>query len=306
MNKIYDVVIIGAGPAGLNAALYASRSNLTTALVEKGAPGGKMTQTSKIENWLGFDLIEGYELSMKAYDHAKSFGVEHIFGEVVKIDKVKDKEFHTLLSDNTTLISKTVIIATGMVNREPSFIENYEMFKFRGISFCATCDGPLFKDKVVVALGGGNSAVEESAFLAKLAKKVYLVVKDDHFIAEARLVEDLKKIPNVEIHMSTVIKSINGQNGIEEFTLVNAKGEEIKIQAQGFFPFIGFIPSNDSFKHLNITDKAGFIMTDENMETDVKDLYAVGDIRQKTVRQIVTAAADGAIAAKNIADKLSI
>ncbi|WP_029512594.1 NAD(P)/FAD-dependent oxidoreductase [Mycoplasmopsis iners] len=304
MSTKYDVIIIGAGPGGLNAALYTSRANLKVALVEKGAPGGKMTATSKIENWLGFDIIDGFDLALKAYNHAISFGAEHVFGEVNKIEK-SGELFIVSLASGDQLTSKKVIIATGMLNREPNFIENYQKYVNRGISYCATCDGPLYKGQNVLVLGGGNSAVEESAYLARIASKVYLVVRDNHFIAEPRLVDDLKKLPNVEIFMEHQIKQLQGENGIEKAQIIDLKNNELKeVEVKAFFPFIGFIPNNSSFKHLNITDQAGFIITDDHMQTSIEGLYAIGDIRKKTVRQIVTAASDGAIAAKHIADTI--
>lgn len=307
-TNFYDVVIIGAGPGGLNTALYASRAGLSVAIVEKGAPGGKVVQTSKIENWLGFDLIEGYELATKLYNHAISFGAKHIFGNVQEIvpNYEGKQNFQILIEANEPIIAKNIVIATGMNNREPSFIKNYEKFKYRGISFCATCDGPLFKNQTIVAIGGGNSAVEETAFLSKIVDKVYLIVKDNHFIAEEMLVNDLKKISNVEILMNSNVVELIGENTVEKVVVEKNNGEKIKIKASGLFPFIGFIPNNEIFNKLQITDSSGFVITDENMQTNISGLYAVGDIRQKNVRQIVTAASDGAIAAKHIADKLSI
>ncbi|VEU77998.1 NAD(P)/FAD-dependent oxidoreductase [Mycoplasmopsis columbinasalis] len=303
-DVLYDVVIIGSGPGGLNAALYASRAGLRTAVIEKAAPGGKMVQTSKIENWLGFETVEGYDLALKMFEHAKAFGADDVFGEVNKINKLDNGQFTIELANGAVVKSHFVIIATGMVHREPTFIKNYEKFKMGGISFCSTCDGPLYKDKVVLTLGGGNSAVEESTYLAKLAKKVYLVVKDDHFIAEAKLVEDLGKLPNVEIFMSSQIKELKGERVIAS-AIIDHQGKELELAVDGFFPFIGFIPSNKTFAHLNITNDRGFIITNDDMETSVPGLFAVGDIREKKVRQIVTAASDGAIAAKTISDKIS-
>ncbi|KKB26759.1 Thioredoxin reductase [Mycoplasmopsis meleagridis] len=305
MNKIYDIAIIGAGPGGLNAALYASRSNLKVALIEKSAPGGKMTKTSKIENWLGFDLIDGFDLSLKAYNHAISFGAEHLFGDIAKLEKNDDNLFELTYKTGEKLLAHKVIIATGMFEREPKWIENYDKFAFKGISFCATCDGPLFKGQDVIVLGGGNSAVEESTFLAKIVNHVYLIVREKDFIAEARLVEELKAMPNVTIYMEHQIKSLLGENGIEKAIIFeNSSQKETILNVSGFFPFIGFIPNNDFFKDLGITNKNGFVETDENMQTKIKGLYAVGDIREKKIRQIVTAAADGAIAAKHIVDNL--
>ncbi|MEA4115665.1 FAD-dependent oxidoreductase [Mycoplasma sp. 744] len=304
MQKKYDVLIIGAGPGGLNAALYASRSNLSVALIEKSAPGGKMTKTSKIENWLGFDMIDGFELSTKAYQHAISFGAEHIYGNVLKIIKNNDDLFETHCEDGQIYYSKKVIIASGMKEREPKWIKNYSKFEFRGISFCATCDGPLYKDKNILVLGGGNSAVEESTFLAKLANKVFLIVKDDHFIAEARLVDELKELNNVEIYLEHEIKALHGENQIEKAIIINKNNEEKILNVEAFFPFIGFVPSNEFFKDLNITNEFGFVITDEFMQTNINGLYAIGDIRDKKIRQIVTAASDGAIAAKHIVDNL--
>ncbi|WP_027332706.1 NAD(P)/FAD-dependent oxidoreductase [Mycoplasmopsis gallinarum] len=306
MNKVYDVIIIGTGPGGLNAALYGSRAGLNVAIIDKGAPGGKLSQTAKIENWLGTEIIEGYELAIKMFDHAIKFGAEYKYGNVKSIQKNKEL-FEIYFADefNETMYAKNVIVATGMKNKEPNWIENYETYKYKGISFCATCDGPIFKDQNVVVIGGGNSAIEESTFLANIVNDVYLIVRDNQIIAEQKLIEDLKKHTNVHIHMnSEVIKILGNENQINTFVIKNNLDNSIfEINANGFFPFIGLLPNNQLVNNFSeILNESGFIRTDENMQTKVKGLYAVGDIREKHVRQIVTAAADGAIAIKNIVD----
>ncbi|WP_036456955.1 NAD(P)/FAD-dependent oxidoreductase [Mycoplasmopsis lipofaciens] len=301
---MYDIAIIGAGPGGLNCALYASRAGLKVVFIEKAAPGGKLSATSKIENWLGTELIEGYELAIKTFNHAQKFGAEYKFGNVIDIQHINDLEQKVILEDKNEILAKTVVIATGMENREPTFINGYEKFKHKGISFCATCDAPFYKGQDVAVLGGGNSAVEESVFLANIVNHIYLIVKDNFFHAEKMLVDNLKNIKNITIFMESQIKEIKGNNAIESIIIETKNKGKQEIKVQGFFPFIGFVPNDNSFKNLNIANEFGFIETNENMETKVNGIYAIGDIRDKKVRQIITAASDGAIAAKSISEKI--
>lgn len=305
-QTIYDLVIIGAGPAGLNAALYASRANLKVIFVEKGAPGGKLSQTNKVENWIGTEIIDGWQLATNFLDHATSFGAVYKYGEVVDIINNGDFDKEVRLADGSSVYGKTILISTGMKNREPSFINGYQDFLHRGISFCAICDGPLFKDAPTLVLGGGNSAVEEGTYLTKIASHVYFVIREKEFTAEKKLVEDLHKASNITIFRESQITSLTGTNSLEKAVIKSlVDGSEQTIEIASFFPYIGMEATTEFAKNLDILDERGFILTDEYMQTKVKGIFAAGDIRQKEIRQIVTAASDGAIAAKKISDLLN-
>ncbi|EFF41670.1 NAD(P)/FAD-dependent oxidoreductase [Mycoplasmopsis alligatoris] len=301
----YDLVIIGSGPAGLNAALYASRANLSVAFVEKGAPGGKLSATSKIENWLGFGNMEGWEMAQKFFGHAQEYGAKYVYGEVENIISHSEFDKEIVLKDGKTLSAKSVLIATGMKNRIPTFIKNVETFIDRGVSFCAICDGPIFGKNPTLVLGGGNSAVEESVYLSKIASHVYLVIKDAEFNAEKRLVDDLLKLDNVTIFRESQIVELQGGDMVEKALVKDKNGKITSLEIASFFPYIGLEPAAYFAQGLGVLEPTGFIKTNEEMETRVPGVYAAGDIRVKNIRQIVTAAADGAIAAKSISDHLS-
>ncbi|WP_406615470.1 NAD(P)/FAD-dependent oxidoreductase [Mycoplasmopsis hyopharyngis] len=307
MNKkqSYDVVIIGAGPAGLNAALYASRANLKVAIIEKYMPGGKISQTAKVENWLGSTTIDGFELANQMFKHAMSFGTEYISGNVINIKHINDLEQQVILEDKSTIEAKTVIIATGMKNREPIFIKNYQNFVNKGVSFCAVCDGPLFKDKPVLVLGSGNSAFEEATYLSNFVSHVTLITKDQNFSAEKKIVDDFLVKKNITLLDGAKILELQGSDFLEKALIEDKNNKKIELQVSALFPFIGLVPVADFAKDFAIFDQKGFIVTNEEMETKVPGIFAIGDIRQKEIRQIVTAANDGAIAAKKISDKLN-
>ncbi|SJZ45280.1 NAD(P)/FAD-dependent oxidoreductase [Mycoplasmopsis verecunda] len=299
----FDLIIIGGGPAGLNAALYASRANLSVAFVEKGTPGGKLSATSKIENWIGTEIIEGWQLAQDFFKHAEKYGAKYLYGNVVEVRNISDTEKEIYLSSGTVLKAKAVLIATGMKNRIPTFIKNIEKFIQRGgVSFCAICDGPLFGKNPTLVLGDGNSAVEESAYLSSIASEVHLVIRGDDFKAERRLVQDLYKLPNVKIYRMSQIVELKGEDRLESAIIKDADGNETEIKVSSFFPYIGMESTAWFLQDLGILNDKGFIITDENMETSVPGIFAAGDIRVKEIRQIVTAASDGAIAAKRIVD----
>ncbi|WLP85692.1 NAD(P)/FAD-dependent oxidoreductase [Mycoplasma seminis] len=302
MRKEYDLVIIGGGPAGLNAALYASRANLSVTFVEKSTPGGKLSATNKVENWIGTEMIEGWELAQEFFNHAQKYGAQYTYGDVVEIDNVSDTQKDVYLADGTILQAKAVLIATGMKNKVPSFIKNIDKFTNRGVSYCAICDGPLFGHNPTIVLGDGNSAVEESTYLSKIASEVHIVIRGEEFKAERRLVQDLYKLPNVKIHRMSQITELNGEDSLQSATVVDSEGNSQVIPVSSFFPYIGMESTAWFLQDLGILDSEGFIITDENMETKVKGIFAAGDIRKKEIRQIVTAASDGAIAAKAIVD----
>ncbi|PAK21780.1 thioredoxin reductase [Mycoplasmopsis agassizii] len=298
----YDVIILGAGPAALSAAVYATRAGLKTAFIEKGAPGGKMVNTFKIENWMGDTLIEGPTLAMKMFEHATKFGADHIYGEVVNLKSHGDFDhevIYTTYDGEKTLSAKGIIIATGMVNREPLDIPNIRDYYHKGVSYCVICDGPLYGKNPSVVIGGGNSAIEEGTFLAGIASEVHVVVRDKNFIAEKHLVDEMKKLNNVKFYMEARIIEVSGKDKLEKVTIEYNGGKDVKtIDAASIFPYIGFLPAAGFAKELGILEPNGFIKTDDLMQTKIKGIFAAGDIRVKDIRQIVTAAGDGAIAGK--------
>ncbi|MBN0919013.1 NAD(P)/FAD-dependent oxidoreductase [[Mycoplasma] gypis] len=301
----YDVVIIGGGPAGLTASVYTTRSNLKTVFIEKKVPGGKLPFQSKIENWPGETMITGAELATKMFSQTQANGAEFVFGNVVKINNVEDFYKEVILEDGQILKTKTIIVASGMLNRIPKDIKGIEEFDGKGVSYCAICDGPQYKGHPIAIIGGGNSAIEEGAFVASFASKVYVFVRDK-IIAEQKLVDELKAKSNVEILMnSQILEIIPNEEGVVGKVKAFVEGEEKEIQVSGVFPYIGFIPATDFLKDFEgVLAPNGFVITDENMETKIKNVYAVGDVRIKDIRQITTAVGDGTIAAKHITNKL--
>lgn len=295
-KKIYDVLVIGAGPGGMTAAIYAKRSNLDVAFIEKGAPGGKVALTSTIENYPGFDSIQGFQLSLNIYNQTKLLEIEHIYGEVVSFDKYEDV-FTVITIDNVIRYAKSIILATGMTEKKFG-IPGEEAFYGRGISYCAICDGVFYKNLEVAVLGAGNSAFKEARFLATIAKKVYLVHRTDKFRADEIEVIQTKKIANIEILTHKEMKSFNGNKKIESITFINTKTkaeEELKID--GVFSFIGYVPITNYINHELVKLDNFYIISNNSMETFTKGIYAIGDVTVKEYRQIATAISDGAIAA---------
>ncbi|WP_406614161.1 NAD(P)/FAD-dependent oxidoreductase [Mycoplasma corogypsi] len=302
MENKFDLVIIGGGPAGLNATLYSSRANLKVAFVEKGAPGGKLSSTSKIENWLGTEMVEGWKLASDFFKHAQLYGAKYVYGEVVAVKQLGEYNFEVKLADGNVLFTKMLIISVGMSNRKPTFVKNWEQFENRGLSYCAICDGPIYKGAPTVVLGAGNSAVEESVYLSSIASQVHIVIKDADFTAERRLVDDLLKLPNVKVYRESKIDRLEGTAALERVAIVDKNGNEEIIEVSSFFPYIGMKPNANFMQGFDIFDDKGFIITDEFMQTKIPGVFACGDIRKKEIRQIITAANDGAIAAKRITD----
>lgn len=307
-TNAFDVVIIGAGPGGLTAAIYASRANLKTLIIEKGTPGGKIVTTSKIENWTGDISVDGPDLAMRMYDHALAFDAKLKQLEAIKI--ISNSEFdHKILVKNRQgeeyfIQTKAIIIATGMVEKVPEGIENIKKFNGRGVSYCAICEGPLFKNQLVGVIGGGNSAIEEAVYLSSIAKHVYIFVrKPEELWAEQALLSDAKQRKNITIYTSGEIVKLEGKDNLEQVEAkINNKIVTLNIRA--VFPYIGHSPGTNFIKDLNITNKHGFIETDEMMMTKIPGIYAIGDVRAKEVRQIATSVSDGVIAGKIIANRI--
>ena len=291
--KKYDVLIIGSGPAGMNAALYASRMNLSVCVVEKGAPGGKMVNISKIENWIGDEIISGPELSMRMSSHIKANGVESLYGDVVEL---KEKENSIVLASGEVVEYKYLIIATGSSETVPKDVVGIYNYQNKGVSYCAICDGPLFKNKVVAVMGGGNSAIEEGTYLASVAKEVHIFARST-VKAEARLVDDLKNKNNVIIHEGEQVIELQGSPSLEK--VITNKGE---YEVSAFFPYIGLTPNTKFIKDGTLDMNHGFIKVNESYQTSIKNVFAIGDVVDKHVRQISTAVSDGTIAAKTIAN----
>ncbi len=298
----YDVVIIGAGPAGMAAAIYTARSNLKTIIIEKGAPGGKMVTTFKVENYPGVGSTSGPDLALDMYNQVIANGVEHKYGEVTDIKSNSVSEQVVKLSNGTEIKGKKVLISTGMVSRIPK-IDRINELNHKGISYCAICDGPLYKGKVVGVIGGGNAAVEEAVFLSTVAKEVHIFVMDNFFHADAKEVDALKDKSNIIIHMKSSINKLEGENSLEGIEFIE-DGEQKSLKLKALFPYIGYIPVANFAKGLGITDKSGFIKVNEHMETSIKGIYAAGDIIIKKIRQITTATSDGTIASKHIINSI--
>lgn len=299
-----DVVIIGAGPGGMTAALYASRANLKTIMIEKGAPGGEMINTADVENYPGFTKISGPELSQHMYDSSMAFGAEHVFGDVTKVEvSGADKYVHTR---DKIYIAKAVIIATGSYHRELG-IDGEKRLAGQGVSYCAVCDGFFFRNRELIVVGGGDSAVEEGTFLTQFASKVTIVHRRDELRAQRILQDRAFNNPKVEFIWDSVVEEINGDQAVDSVQIRNVKTNEVKdVSTNGVFVYIGLLPNSQMIEGLGITDDEGWIITDENMQTNIPGVFAVGDIRQKNLRQIATAVGDGSIAGQGAFDYIQI
>ena len=292
----YDLVIIGGGAAGLTAGIYASRARLNTVLIEKSAPGGQILLTDWIENYPGFpEGLAGHALVQQMTDQAKKFGLKIATDDVQSIDYSKTiKEIHL---GNKTISTYAVIIATGASFKKLG-IPGEERFYGKGISSCATCDAPFYKDRVVIAVGGGDTAVQESLYLTKFAKKVYLVHRRDQLRATKILQERVLCNDKIEILWNHIPTKIDGFFNVENITLKNVKTQEAStLPADGCFVWIGINPNTAFLNNGMTVDESGFLMTDENMETSVPGIFAAGDVRHTPLRQVATAVGDAAVAA---------
>jgi thioredoxin reductase (NADPH) len=295
---LYDVLIVGAGPAGITAAIYAQRANLKVAMFEKDTPGGQLSKYNEIENYTGAKKVAGYELATMMIDHAYELGVEVIYDDVTKVEL--DGNIKKLITPNQTYEAKAVIIATGNVPRRLG-VENEDELAMNGISWCAICDGPLYKGRKVVVVGGGNSAVEEASYLATLATHVTVVQNLADLTADPKAQDILRSMKNVDIKYSTVVsKFLKDDKGLTGVVIKAADGTEETVEADGVFEYVGLTPVTDMVKDLGITNKYGYIEADEKMQTKVPGIYAAGDVIVKQIRQVVTATADGAIAVQNL------
>ncbi|WP_269429924.1 thioredoxin-disulfide reductase [Bacillus sp. FJAT-27231] len=296
-DKIYDVIIIGAGPAGMTAAVYTSRANLSTLMIERGVPGGQMANTEEVENYPGYDHILGPDLSTKMFEHAKKFGAEYAYGDIKEI--VDGKEYKTIKAGAKDFKGRSVIITTGAEWKKLGVPGEKELTG-RGVSYCAVCDGAFFKEKDLVVVGGGDSAVEEGTYLTRFAKNVTIVHRRDELRAQKILQDRAFKNEKVDFIWNHTVKEINEKDGkVGSVTLVSTEnGEEREFPADGVFIYVGMLPLSKPFLNLGITNEAGYIVTNEQMETNIPGIFAAGDVREKTLRQIVTATGDGSIAAQ--------
>ncbi len=296
-NEIYDLIIVGGGPGGLTAGIYGMRAALKTILIEKGITGGQITLSDEVENWPGTEHISAAELAANFTKHAQSYGLEMINREVVSIEP--GREFHTVVMDNNERLNAyAVIVSTGGSPRKLN-IPGEEANYGKGVSYCAVCDGFFFRNKTVVVIGGGDSAAEESLYLAKLAKQVYIVHRRDALRAGMLLQQRIKEECKIEVLWNSIPISINSDdNGVCSVTLQNTKtAEQREVATDGVFVFIGFNPNNAPVPSDIKLNANGYVITDQKCETNVPGIFAIGDLREKYARQIVTAAADGAVAA---------
>ncbi|MDQ0168010.1 thioredoxin-disulfide reductase [Bacillus horti] len=295
-EKVYDVVIIGAGPAGMTAAVYTSRANMSTLMLEKGIPGGQMANTEDVENFPGFDHILGPDLSNKMFEHSKKFGAEYAYADVKQI--VDEKPYKRILAGKKEFLTKSVIVATGSTYRKMG-IPGEEKLSGRGVSWCAVCDGAFFKEKELVVIGGGDSAVEEANYLTRFASKVTVIHRRDELRAQKILQKRAFENDKIEFIWNHTVEEILGENKVSGVRIKHTEtGEEKNFACEGVFVYIGMDPISQSVDGLGITNEAGYIVTDNaDMSTAVPGIFAAGDVRDKTLRQIVTATGDGSQAA---------
>lgn len=287
---MYDIIIVGAGPAGLTAALYAGRANKKILVLEAKVPGGQIVNAHEVSNYPGIDNISGADYATNLYNQVVNLGVDIKFETVLSIND--DKEVTT---KESTYKAKAIILATGADNRRLN-IENEDKLIGKGVSYCATCDGNLYKGKEVAVVGGGNSALEDALYLSDIVSKVYLVHRRDEFRGEEKLVEDLKNKTNVEIIYNSNVISINGKERIESI-VIKTNEEEHTIKVDGLFVAIGQEPKNIIFKNVIDIDDKGYIIAHDDVYTNKKGIYVAGDAREKILRQLTTAVSDGSIAA---------
>ena len=296
-NNCFDVIIIGGGPGGYCAALYAARANLSTMVIEKFAPGGQMATTEIVENYPGFvEGINGFELGMQMKKGAERFGVKTKLAEVKSVELDKNpKLIHT---SKDTFQAKTIILALGAYPRELG-LPNERNLRGRGVSYCATCDGMFYKDKTVVIVGGGNTAVADAIFLAKICKKVYLVHRRDELRASKTYMESLEKTENIEFIWSSEVVEILADEFVTGVKVKSRNDDSVRMVAcDGIFVAIGNVPNTELINGQVELDEAGYVPADETTRTNIPGVFAVGDMRNKPLRQIVTAVADGAVASK--------
>jgi thioredoxin reductase (NADPH) len=288
---MFDIIIVGAGPAGLTAALYALRANKKVLVLEAKNYGGQIINANKIENYPGLPNILGFDFATILYNQVKNLNCEIKYETVVRIEEDK-----TVITNKNTYKAKAIILATGSENRKLNIKKENE-FVGKGVSYCATCDGNFYKNKVVAVLGGGNTALEDALYLSNLASKVYLIHRRDVFKGEKKYIDELQKIENVKLILNSNIVSIEGNDKLEEIIIQNVEGETTTLKVDGLFIAIGQEPKNEVFSNLVSLNKQGYFLSKDGVHTDKEGIYVAGDAREKKVRQITTAVSDGTIAA---------
>ena len=301
---MYDVVVIGAGPAGMTAAIYAARAGYKTAMAEVGVPGGQAATTEIIENYPGFpNGVAGPDLMYKFFEQTQTFGVEMLYGYVEGIDTA-DETKKVKIGDNV-YESKTVIIASGAKPKTLG-VANEDRLRGRGVSYCATCDGFFFKDKEVMVVGGGDTAVEEAMYLTKMCSKVTLIHRREQLRANRTAQNRALANEKLEIIYNTTLEEIIGEDKVTSVRLKNKiTGEETIMPIEGIFIFAGYTPNNDFFPSQLAVDERGYVLTDEKMATNLPGIFAVGDVRQKPLRQVTTAVGDGGVVITAVEDYLA-
>lgn len=302
-QKTFDTIIIGGGPAGYTAALYCTRAGLSTLVLEKFSAGGQMTQTSTIDNYPGFEEgIDGFSLGFKMQQGAERFGAQTMQTEVLSVDLNANPK--KIVTDSGELFAKTVIIATGADHKHLG-IEKEDSLIGRGVGYCAACDGMLFRGKTVAVVGGGNSAAADALLLSKICQKVYVIVRRDTMRATKIYHEPLMKAENVEFKWNSQVRELLSGMKLGGIKIENKDGESEEIALDGLFISIGRQPATDIFKGQIDLDESGYIIADESTKTNIPGVFAVGDVRTKVMRQIITAAADGAVASHYVEEYLA-
>ena len=286
---MYDIIIIGAGPAGLTSALYALRANKKILVLECKCYGGQIINASLVENYPGISSISGFDYATNLYNQVNDLNLEIKYEEVIKI--TQDKE---VITNNNSYKAKAIIIASGLSHRNLG-LENENNFIGRGISYCATCDGNFYKNKTVAVVGGGNTALTDAIYLSNIASKIYLIHRRDTFKGEDKYIEELKNKDNVEFILNSNVIKLNGNEFLES---IEIKNEIItKLDIDGLFIAVGQVPKNEFFKELITVNNNGYIVSNDGVHTNIEGIYVAGDIREKNLRQLVTATCDGAISA---------
>ena len=296
MSEQFDVIIVGGGPAGLAAGLYAARMNLRAVLVERGPVGGQLLNTELIEDYPGFESVLGSDLAVKMGDHARKFGLDtREFQGVSEVDVAPDGAKVVHMDDGSVLTAPALIMAAGGLPRHLEVPGEVE-FAGRGVSYCAVCDGAFFRGQELAVVGGGDAALEEGDFLTRYASKVYLIHRRDQFRAQPILQERARANPKIEFILDAQVRSIEGDQKVQRVRYVQRGGEK-ELPVGGVFIFVGFVPNSDLLKAHADHDAAGYLLTDRNMQTSIEGLWAVGDVRAQLTKQIATAVGDGTTAA---------
>ena len=290
----FDTIILGGGPAGLSAGIYSARGAVSTAIVDKNMFGGQPSNYLELENYPGFPIVGGYDLMEKIEEHADKFGIQKFpMQEIEKVDLISKK----IYTKEYEFSAKAIIIATGAQPMKLG-VKGENEFVGRGVSYCAVCDGAFYKNKVVAVIGGGNSAIEEAMYLTKFASKVFVVHRRNELRADKIIQERAFKNEKIEFVWNNVVKEINGENTVNSVVLEDVKtGKQTDLTVDGVFPYIGIVPNVEDFNGQLMQDKKGFIITDETMATSINGVFAVGDVRNTPLRQVVTAVSDGAVGA---------